>query len=480
MLKAATSIIPSALIALDGYGNVSKVYITKHSMQKLQYLLGKQFIRILRLVFGAQKADIIYEGYRECADLHNDIELIKLKHTNTRGLVEYFNWHFFSGPESGVILFVQNVTESFLIEEEFTCMAEQYEAVNRELYVSMSKLDFHLMDIEQAHKKIAALYRITSIVQKTVNEQEVLEEILDGITREFGYSDVSILLLDEGSNELKVRASRGNANASISVPLGNGIIGFAAVQRELVYVDDVNTDSTYIANNDTTARAVIVPLIVNDKLLGVLDVEVSKERVIQPYDLDLLRSLSSQIAMTIAHAKHVANVEFQAITDGMTGLYNYRYFRTILQQEFKRAVRYSRPLTLFMIDIDHFKHYNDTNGHPMGDKVLQMVASIIKRVCRDTDFVFRYGGEEFVVLLPETQEFEAFNIAERIRGYVAGHQFPNQHTQPGGILTISIGVAGYPDSACSDIELIDRADAALYLAKRVRNTSCLPIFSRYD
>lgn len=474
MLNLTTETIPSAIIAIDSAGIVTHAHISRHSTKKLKYLVGKDFFRILKIVLGVSTANTIFASYLKSFNSGKKAELMKVEHVNLRGLSEYFNIYFSAISETNsTIALIHNITESMLIEDEFTCMAEQYEAVNRELCVSMSSLDLHLMDIDQAHKKIAALFRITSIVQKTVNEQEVLEEILEGITREFGYSDVSILLLDEVSNELKVRASCGKANNSLRIPIGQGITGYAAMHRELVYVEDVHADHRYIVTNVNSSREVAVPLIVDDKVLGVLNIEVSRERIIQPYDLDLLRSISSQIAMTIAHAKHVANVELQAITDAMTGLYNYRYFRTLLQQEIKRAARYKRPLTMFMIDIDFFKHYNDTNGHLMGDKVLYMAATLIKSICRDTDYVFRYGGEEFAVLLPETTVNEAYEIAERVRKKISDYKFPNCQNQPKGSITVSLGIAGYPNSAQNDIELVDCADAALYLAKKTRDAACI-------
>lgn len=474
MLNLVTAAVPSAILAINSSGMITHAHMSRHSAKKLYPLFGKNFFKILKIVLGDDMTNTIFTSYLQTLNTSKPTELIKLKHTNIKGLGEYFNLYFsYDHSSNCIIALIHNVTESTLIEEEFTCMAEQYETVNRELCVSVSNLDFHLMDIDQAHKKIAALFRITSIVQKTVNEQEVLEEVLEGITREFGYNDVSILLLDESTNELKLRAFRGNANSTLHIPIGQGITGYAALHRELVYVDDVCTDSRYIDTNSNAAREVAVPLIVDDKVLGVLNIEVSEERKIQPYDLDLLRSISSQIAMTIAHAKHVANVEQQAITDDMTGLYNYRYFRTLLQQEFKRAARYSRPLTMLMIDIDFFKHYNDHNGHVMGDKVLSMVAALIKSVCRDTDYVFRYGGEEFVVLLPETTVNEAYEIAERIRQGIYGCKFPNCQSQPQGLLTVSVGISGFPDSAGSGLELVDCADSALYMAKETRNSTCI-------
>ncbi len=475
MINAMTNAFPSAVVAIDSEMNISQIYISKRPAQKLKYIVGHKFYKLLRCLFDAQTADTINTAYLQCINTRQTCQIPKMAYINVHNLTEYFNWIFLYLPENdNVIACIKNITENVLLEEEFLSMSEQYESVNRELCVAMSNLDFHLMDIEQAQKKIAALFRITSVVQKTVNVQEVLNEILDGITRELGFNDVSILLLDEEKQELAVMAYRGRQDYATHIPLGKGITGYAAVQRELIYVEDVNEDPRYIsAGNTSCVSEVAIPLIVDDKVLGVLNVETTSERVLQPYDLNLLRSLGSQIAMTIAHASYVAKVEKQAITDGLTGLYNYRYFRAMLEQEFKRAIRYNRPLTMLMIDIDYFKHYNDTNGHRMGDEVLSVVAALLKQACRDVDFLVRYGGEEFAVLLPETSIDEAYVVAERMRSSIADYPFPNSHSQPGGKLTVSIGISGFPGDAHSNVELVDYADAALYSAKRLsRNRIC--------
>jgi diguanylate cyclase (GGDEF)-like protein len=258
----------------------------------------------------------------------------------------------------------------------------------------------------------------------------------------------------------------------LQVALGEGIAGLSALQRELIYVDNLKHDARFA--EDIDAGEVSIPLIIDDKLFGVLLIEIANGRILQSYDLDLLRSLASQIAMTIAHANQVMTMKTEASTDGLTGLYNYRYFINVLQQEFKRALRYTRPLALLMIDIDYFKHYNDTNGHLAGDNTLQTVAALIKECCRDVDIVVRYGGEEFAVLLPETSAQEAKDIAERIRKNIECYPFPNGNLQPNGKLTISIGISGFPDDAYSYIELVEFADIALYAAKRSsRNCTCI-------
>lgn len=478
MIEAVTNVIPSAFLAVNISGRISHAYISRQSPNVLQRLIGKKFHWGINRVFHSTTADTVLEYYEKCLQSKQPVEIAKLKHIDSHGLLEYLNWQFlFVLSCNSVVIYVRNITESVLIEEEFTDISEQYESVNRELYEAMSKLDLHLMDIEQAHKKIAALYRVTSIVQKTVNEQEVLEGILDGINRELGFNDVAIMLLDESGKALKVTAYRGCQDMSIRIPLGTGIAGHSVLSRELIYVDDVSRDTQYNMMDEPANgnSEVAVPLIVGDKVLGVLDIRTENARTLQPYDLDLLRSLASHIAMTIDHANHVSYIEKQAITDGLTNLYNHCHFRTVLAQEIKRANRYNRPLAMLMIDIDYFKHYNDTNGHLMGDEALATVAALIKQSCRDVDVVARYGGEEFSILLPETTVEEAKVIAERIRLSVEAHTFPNEITQPNGKLTISIGAAEYPKNAKSLVELIDYADMALYHAKS-SNRNCISIY----
>lgn len=154
-----------------------------------------------------------------------------------------------------------------------------------------------------------------------------------------------------------------------------------------------------------------------------------------------------------------------SVTDGLTGAFNHRYFYAKLEEEIKRAERYGHPCSIIMSDIDYFKNYNDTHGHIEGDHVLKGVVSCIKKNVREQDHVARYGGEEFSVILPETGKKEAVETADRIRRYIQAQMFPNEETQPGGSLTISLGVAVFPEDAADPKSLIEKADAALYRAK---------------
>ena len=162
-----------------------------------------------------------------------------------------------------------------------------------------------------------------------------------------------------------------------------------------------------------------------------------------------------------------------ASTDGLTDLYNHRSFHARLAQEVDRANRYGRSLSLLMIDVDRFKTYNDTCGHPQGDMVLRELAGLLKMVSRTSDTVARYGGEEFALILPETDRASAQTVGNRLREEVERHEFPGDEILPGGTLTVSIGVATHTPKGTKDV-LLKAADTALYEAKRAgRNCVCV-------
>ena len=163
-----------------------------------------------------------------------------------------------------------------------------------------------------------------------------------------------------------------------------------------------------------------------------------------------------------------ANIQLErlAITDGLTGLFNHRYFKETLDFEIKRSARSYHNLCLLMIDVDHFKSYNDTNGHPMGDELLRKLSLFFNENLRTTDVAARYGGEEFVILLLDTGIVKGTMTAEKIRAMVENYKFEGEESQPNGTVTICIGIAHFPDNTTCGDELVVKADKALYHAKR--------------
>ena len=162
-----------------------------------------------------------------------------------------------------------------------------------------------------------------------------------------------------------------------------------------------------------------------------------------------------------------------AIRDGLTGLYNHRYFQEALDMELARSRRHKLSFSLLFIDLDNFKQYNDTHGHPEGDRLLKDMARMVCARLRSTDVVARYGGEEIIILLPETPKDNAVVCAENLRRMIASHPFPGRETQPLGIVSMSMGVAAFPEDGEDARQLIRMADDALYRAKKEgRNRVC--------
>jgi two-component system, cell cycle response regulator len=188
----------------------------------------------------------------------------------------------------------------------------------------------------------------------------------------------------------------------------------------------------------------------------------------KPFPLDLLRLVVARTLekQQLAERARQAEVyEKLAHTDGLTELYNYRFFQRLLSVEMSRAQRFQRPLSLIMLDVDDFKMYNDVYGHQAGDQALRQLARLLRRSSRSYDLVARYGGDEFVVILPETNKKTAAEVAERIRTFVEKTRIEDEHQGLGWHITASLGIASFPEDAAERADLIRKADQALYHAK---------------
>lgn len=215
------------------------------------------------------------------------------------------------------------------------------------------------------------------------------------------------------------------------------------------------------------ASWMLCPIMLHGKIIGVAHFIRSAARPFTKTEIGRLNTLLPQLAIAYESVNiriMMHRYQDMAITDGLTGLFNHRRSHEILRQEIKRAKRYQRPLSILMLDVDSFKSFNDTYGHPQGDVLLCSIAKILKKSVRNVDFVGRYGGEEFVVILPETMRSDAFILAERIRESIASEPFMTT----GQVInkTVSIGVASFPDDAEEATQLVQMADEALYRAKR--------------
>ncbi|MBP7216497.1 MAG: sensor domain-containing diguanylate cyclase [Candidatus Omnitrophica bacterium] len=219
---------------------------------------------------------------------------------------------------------------------------------------------------------------------------------------------------------------------------------------------------------------VLVPLKGKDRVNGLVIVDnfVTKKPITKD-DLRMLIMLSNQAGLAIENSQLYEKTVIRVHMDYLTELWNHGYFQHILQQEIEKAKTTETPLSLVMLDIDDFKVYNDTLGHQQGDKILKDLALLIKRQSRKMDYVCRYGGEEFTIILPQTDKREAFMIAERLRENIHNQPFVHEEILPAKKLSVSMGIATLPGNGTTPSELIAASDKALYMAKyKGKNKTC--------
>jgi len=212
---------------------------------------------------------------------------------------------------------------------------------------------------------------------------------------------------------------------------------------------------------------VTVPLKAKDKVVGVIlaDNMFTRKPIVKD-DIRTLTMFANHAGLAIGNSRLYEQTVHEANTDSLTRLWNHGYFQYLLTEELKKAYENGSPLSLVMFDIDNFKNYNDALGHQMGDQLLRDVARILKMTCDGKGYVARYGGEEFAVILHNMSKDHAYQIAEILRKAIEGFQFKGQDVQPNKNLTISAGLATYPEDALDKEKLIYLADMALYEAKR--------------
>jgi diguanylate cyclase (GGDEF)-like protein len=246
---------------------------------------------------------------------------------------------------------------------------------------------------------------------------------------------------------------------------GDGLIGHAATRTRPRLVPDAACDPHRGQRETASGAWLLYPIVVHDQVLGVAQWARQSGHPFTLEDIARLDTLVPQATIALENIRIRARMHHLAATDGLTGLWNQRKMTELLRDELRRAQRYQRVLSILMLDVDSFKAFNDTYGHPQGDHLLRSIATILSSNIRAVDHVGRYGGEEFLILLPETTKDDACRLAERIRGAVEER---SRLTVDGETVhrTISVGVASYPEDALNPTELVERADEALYRAKR--------------
>jgi diguanylate cyclase (GGDEF)-like protein len=345
-------------------------------------------------------------------------------------------------------------------------------------YCDKIAVPFELLSLrEELERRMRVAYHLQSFTEKinSVDPDEAYAAILRHSTELLRSERGSLLLFDEAANELQVKAAVGprakNARDA-RVPMGEGISGTALREGRPLVVRDLGAAGHAPAPAERkykTGSFISYPLIVGSRRVGVLNMtDKAGGGVYDDLDLNLLDMFAPQMALALDRAEwHQKATQFQllSITDALTGLLNRRYLEERLGEELERSKRHRFPMSFLMIDIDNFKEYNDRNGHQAGDVALEVTAGCLKAALRSEDVASRYGGEEFSVLLPQTSLSEAHVIAERVRRRVERTSFDHRESQPGGAVTVSIGISTFAPKVDTAESIIRAADQALYLAK---------------
>jgi diguanylate cyclase (GGDEF)-like protein len=331
--------------------------------------------------------------------------------------------------------------------------------------------------LEKKLNEIYTHYHISRTIGSLLDLDEMLRQVMGTIKKSLPIERVSIYLLDENREKLELVFFSGlNIQSKLTLNKGEGTPGRIVENGEHVHIHDLSvfyetfSDFIHFAGEEKREGSYIgIALKVHNTTIGVIGMDSPVKYGLTVEDMDFMAILSHQIAAGIEKSRLFEKIQKLSQMDGLTGLNNRRVFQDKLLQEINRRDRTRKPLSLLMLDIDHFKQFNDSFGHQAGYIVLKQLARIITTQCRcaSIDICCRYGGEEFAVIMPELEMHKAVKAAERLRSAVENAAFNFNAENPAGKVTISIGVAGVMDEEdISPEELIKKADEALYLSKR--------------
>src|SRR5438132_1542450 len=321
-------------------------------------------------------------------------------------------------------------------------------------------------------QEITIFHDVAKALTSSLDLDSILQTIMEKMAEYFRPDTWSLLMVDEEKNELYFAIAIGDAADALKsarLKVGEGIAGWVAKHGESLVVPDVSADPRFSKRIDMmtkweTQSIICLPLRSKHRVLGVIQLVNVNLQGMGDNEMFFLQSLCDYAAIAIENAKSVEKIQELTITDDCTGLYNARHLYKTLDSEVYRSARFGHEFTVLFIDLDHFKQVNDTHGHLVGSKLLSEVGYLIKAQLRLIDFAFRYGGDEFVVLLPQTGKDQALVVAKRLQD---GFRASNFCREEGLNLNVraSIGLATYPHDARDAHDIIRQADEMMYMVK---------------
>src|ERR1700739_359648 len=327
-------------------------------------------------------------------------------------------------------------------------------------------------DRKRQSQELLIFHDVAKALTSSLDLDSILQTIMEKMAEYFRPDTWSLLMVDEEHNELYFAIAVGDAAEALKdvrLKVGEGIAGWVAKNGEQLIVPDVYTDPRFAKRIDEvtqweTRSIICVPLNSKHRVLGVIQLVNVDMKGFGDQEIFFLQSLCDYAAIAIENSRAVEKIQELTITDDCTGLYNARHLYKTLEAEVYRSARFGYEFSVIFLDLDHFKNVNDTYGHLVGSKLLQEMGFKIKSQLRLIDYAFRYGGDEFVILLPQTDKHSALVVAKRIQEMMRKTVF-----LAGGGLNLnvrcSMGLATYPEDAKSSHEIIRQADEMMYMVK---------------
>src|SRR5581483_8572376 len=355
-------------------------------------------------------------------------------------------------------------------------------------------LDAHLEiirltdQLETRKLAISQFYNFLRGVAASLDSGKVYQSVLAKFSEMLKAERSSLMILNEESNELALEAALGaeHALAPVRVKLGEGVAGAVLASGLPLVVRDVETDARLPqtrAGHYRSKSFISFPITLGTRKVGVINLTERRDGL--PYDnedLSILELMSPHLALIIDRTEWHRKAEAyqrMSLTDPLTGLPNRRYLSDRLFEEVERSKRYDTPLSFMIIDVDHFKSYNDLYGHTNADLVLIQTAQLLRTLVRAIDMSARFAGDEFCIILPETEPETAVRVAERLRAAVSETVYCAENGERMGRVTLSIGVSSFSPARQSPLAIIEAADRALYQAK-MRGRNCVAVYDAAD
>ncbi|MDO8886372.1 sensor domain-containing diguanylate cyclase [Candidatus Oleimmundimicrobium sp.] len=338
-------------------------------------------------------------------------------------------------------------------------MKKEEKGLQKILQEAQDELSEIRAELSRKQKELEMIYRTVKDIHSTLDIKEIAHIIKEILNKVLGLDFYSLMVYDKLEKDFVFQTGKGFSKS----------VQEQILKQAREHKTDQPEGFSFSTEKKTASKEKhsirCMSLYAHNCLVGEFCTLMENLNSLSEEDFELITVVATQMAIAVENSILYEMTKRLATTDGLTGLYNYRYFRNKLSGELSRASRYNRPLSLIMLDLDDFKSYNDTYGHPQGDKLLRKIAKILTGNCRGSDIVARYGGEEFVVILPETDEQGAFSVAEKVRQAVKEYRFidgqkRNKH------ITISLGVAQNSDKLSGPKDLVKKADEALYKSKQ--------------